>query len=418
MTEIALPLTVLGLTLPWILLAGFLVFGIRHPRPLPTLAKPTTGDAEPPYLRDLPFVRVVIPARNEARSIEGCVRSLTEQRYPHFSIVVVDDGSTDGTGELVRGLDRGGAEELLVLAGKPLPEGWFGKPWACTQGASAPLTSGRTEGLLLFTDADTRHHPDLLLRSVFALREDRAEALSLQGRQELGSFWERLIQPQVFALLGIRYRRLDRPMTQGESASAIANGQYILVDGERYAAIGGHGAVRGEVVEDLRLAQALTRSGGVLTLREATDVFSTRMYQSLGEIIEGWTKNMAVGARQAGGWWGRLAIPGIVSFLLLAWLLPPLALLTALLDLGLGESSDRSVVLGWSSLSTLIGVLLWSRIYPHFEVPPPYALLYPLGAAVVAGIATRSWLRGEGRIEWKGRRYTRGEVLTPPDSGG
>ncbi len=381
---------------PWVLLGAFLLFGIRELRILPPAspgeAPSGSGEGEPP-------VTVVVPARNEARNIERCLTSLTLQDYPDFEVIVVDDGSFDGTGELARGVPRGNAGRLVVIEGAPLPDGWFGKPWACHQGAMA--AGGR---LLLFTDADTHHASPLLRRAVAAMREDGARVLSLMGFQELGGFGERLVQPHLFTLLAMRYRDASRPIGSGESGDAIANGQYILVEREAYEGVGGHEAVKGEVVEDLRLAQVLTGAGHTLTLRNAEEDFSTRMYRSLREVIDGWTKNMAVGALQAGGRWGRWALPGIIAYLVAFWVAPPLLLA---LEVGLrmaGETGSAPLLL-WSSLTVGVSTLIWGAILVRFSVFPGYALLYPLGAGLAAWIALRSRWRGRRRIEWKGRRY-------------
>jgi len=403
--------------LPWVGVGIVLAFSIREPRPLPLLptgSVPASGSA-----RELPPVAIILPARNEAAHIQACLASLADQRYPDFSIIVVDDRSTDGTGALARAVPRGRAGAIEVIDGVPLADGWFGKPWACSQGADA---SGTTP-LLLFTDADTRHDPALLARAVEGLTEDRADALSLLGRQELGSFGERLVQPLVFSLLGLRYRRLDRPIGPENTGDAIANGQYILVRREAYHRVGGHGAVREAVAEDLRLAQLLTGAGYRLTLRRATDALSTRMYTSLAEVVNGWTKNLAVGARQSAGWWGHLALPGILAFLIF-WMVPAavlagagatrafvagsvpgtLSVAAVVAPTGVGPTF-LDALLTWSAIAWGAGVLLWARIYRRFEVPSRYALLHPVAAGIGAFIVMRSWLRGGRRIEWKGRRY-------------
>jgi hypothetical protein len=174
----------------------------------------------------------------------------------------------------------------------------------------------------LFTDADTEHAPDLLGRAVAALAEDRAQGLSLIGRQEMQTFGEKLVQPPIFALIGIRFQRLDRVVEPPRWRDAIANGQYILVTRDRYEALGRHAAVRGEVVEDLRMAQELVRTGGRLTIRGAQAASSTRMYTSLADVVNGWTKNLAIGARQAAGPFAPIAVAGIVTALFVMWILP------------------------------------------------------------------------------------------------
>ena len=140
-------MTPLLLTLPWLGVLAFLLFVTRVPRELP--------DSDARAAADAPFVSVIVPARDEALNIEACVGSLTASTYPAFEVIVVDDGSEDGTGRRARSMSPGNARRLHVIDGEELPPGWLGKPWACRQGAAA--AGGE---LLLFTDADTIHGPE------------------------------------------------------------------------------------------------------------------------------------------------------------------------------------------------------------------------------------------------------------------
>ena len=389
-------LVLLGI-LPWVGLGVLMAFGIREPRPLPPAAEWTGEGIE---------VSIIVPARNERENIARLLHSLVEIRGVGAEVIVVDDRSTDGTGEIARAIaERGGAVPIRVLDGEPLPEGWFGKPWACRQGAA--VAAGR---LLLFTDADTVHHPDLLLRCLAAMEEDGAQLLSLLGKQEMGTVGERLVQPQIFTLIGLRYRGLDRPVEVDRWTDAIANGQFILVHRDAYDAIGGHEVVKGEVVEDLRLAQELVRAGHRMVMRQGEDVFRTRMYQSLGELVNGWTKNVAVGTRQAAPRWGGWAVGGIALFLGVAWLLPAVGVLVGGARVGLGMATLGDPLLSWGAITWTFGLFIWSGAYHRFGVPAAYALLYPAGAAIALFIVVRSGWRGTARIEWKGRRYDEGRA--------
>ena len=189
----ALPLL---LALPWVGVLAFILFVARLPRELPPPGR--SGAAKP-------LVSVIVPARNEAANIETCLRSLAASTYPAFEVIVVDDRSEDGTAQIVRSLGAGNALRLRLVEGAELPAGWLGKPWACRQGAAAA-----EGGLLLFTDADTRHGPDLLARAVAGLHEEEADLMTLVGKQLMESFWERLVQPQIFMLMVFRFPRFER----------------------------------------------------------------------------------------------------------------------------------------------------------------------------------------------------------------
>jgi chlorobactene glucosyltransferase len=377
------------LALPWLLLMLAFLLAVRLPRELPAASTAGTLVPDP-----APLVSIVIPARNEAHNIVRVLRSVTSSTYPRFEVVVVDDESQDGTGTAARALPRGHAERLEVVSGKPLPPGWLGKPWSCAQGAK------RARGaLILFTDADTVHEPDLLLRSVAALEQDSADAITVFGRQIMGSFWERLVMPHIMGMLLARFPLGRSALSPERWRDAIANGQYLLLRRSVYQTLGTHEAVKDEVVEDLRLAQMLVRGGWRLRMRRAEDALGTRMYRSLGELVRGWTKNVALGAQQTFPPWVRpVLMPASFTSLVVFWLFPPAALLSALLGLG------GAGLLVWSSVVAASSALFWSTLSARMGAPRWLGLIYPVGAAVGAWIVLRSWLRGT-RIEWKGREY-------------
>lgn len=372
-----------GLAAGWLVALLALVLHLKLPRPAPRREA-----------QDGPFVSVIVPARNEARNIERCVGSLVQSRWSAFEVIVVDDQSDDGTGEIARALDRGRAQALRVIDGRPVPPGWVGKPWACRQGAEA----ARGEWLL-FADADTWHGPGALGRAAAALEEDGADLLSLQGRQEMGGFWERLVQPHVFFMLMQAWPRLDRPVSGKRWRRAVASGQYMLVRRSAYDALGGHEAVKGAVVEDLRLAQLFARDGRVVSIRALNDELAIRMYRSLGEIVGGWTKNLSIGAIQTfGPVWGRLALAGVLVGYPVLWMLPTLALL------GGAAGYVEGPALGWAAAAFAASAALWAGIARALRCSWSYGLIHALGAAVLWGIVARSVLR-RSRVTWKGRDF-------------
>jgi chlorobactene glucosyltransferase len=377
--------TLFLLTLPWVLVLLYLVLFFRSPGGIPDSSHiPKDG---------LPFVSVIVPARDEEANIERCVRSLCASSYPHFEVLVVDDESRDRTADIVRGLTPGNARRLQLLEGDPPPAGWFGKPWACFQGAKVAQGD-----VLLFTDADTHHDPGLLRQAVGGLMVDEADLYTLIGRQIMASFWERIVQPQFFMLLAARYPRAGEPKEPRQWRHAIANGQYLLFAREAYEASGGHHAVAQEVVEDLRFAQLMVRGGWGMMMRESQGL-QTRMYRSLAGLVEGWSKNVSTAALQTTASWLRPIILPLSFFSgVLLWLFPPVALALTVCSGVFGPW------LLWSCLATGLSIVIWSGVSALMRSNPLVGFLYPLGASIGLYIFVKSWRRGR-RIRWKGRDY-------------
>ncbi|HUQ48820.1 MAG TPA: glycosyltransferase, partial [Gemmatimonadaceae bacterium] len=254
-------------SLPWILSPIVTALRVRNS----TSLNDESADAP----SNPPLVGVVIPARDEARNIERCVRSVLTTTYPNLEVIVVDDHSTDGTGELAHAIAATDAR-VRVIANPDLPDGWFGKQWACQNGAAA----SRGE-IICFADADTAQSSDLITRSVNAIQRRGADLFSIAGRQELGSFWERVIQPMVFSLLLVRYGGTESVTNTRRIHDKIANGQCLFVKRDVYDSLGGHGLVKSHVADDLMMAQRFFARGKKVVLMKGVDQLSTRMYTSL-----------------------------------------------------------------------------------------------------------------------------------------
>ena len=379
----------LALAAPWVILPVVTIVRARHSRSLDEESADAPAGA--------PLVSLVIPARNEGRNIERCVRSALAASYPRLEVIAVDDHSTDDTGAILRRLAAEDAR-LRVVVPRPLPPGWFGKQWACTAGAEA--SSGDIIG---FFDADTVQSPDLIARAVNAMRTRHADLLTVAGTQELGSFWERMIQPQIFAIMLTRYGGTESVNASRRASAKIANGQCIFVRRHAYEDTGGHGAVRDKVAEDLAMAQLYFRAGRRALLVLGMTQLSTRMYTSLHELVAGWGKNIFAGGRDAApfGAVGRLVYPVLLVAPALGGVVPPLLLASALGGV-LGHG-----MLVWSAIVTGANLIWWVIVYVLLGLSPVYALLYPLGSAIMLYIAVRSIARGN-RVRWKDREYIAG----------
>ncbi len=374
-------------SLPWVMPPLVTWFRLRNSRSL-------DGQSDIP-LADPPLVSVIIPARDEAHNIGRCVSSILSATYPNIEVIVVDDSSKDGTADIARTAAKGDPR-VRVITCPPLPEGWFGKQWACAVGAK--IAGG---SVLQFTDADTMHAPDLVTRSMNAMRGVRAQLFSVAGRQEFGGFWEKLIQPQVFTILSMRYGGTESVNQSTSVANKIANGQCIFVTHDSYNAIGGHGSVRTSVAEDLMLAQKFFAARKKVVLMLGVNQLSTRMYASLREIVDGWRKNVFAGGLNTVpfGRLGRTMLPLFLLLPPLMELLPPLALV-----ISVTEHTVGTTLFLWAAISTAVTLLWWLVVYLAMRENPVYALAYPLGALLLLYIFLSAVIRGR-RVSWKGRTY-------------
>lgn len=396
----------IGLALAWCALIVLVVWRFTDTVSLNEYAAAAPADA--------PLVSVIIPARNEAHNIAGCLRSVLASEYPALEVIVVDDHSTDGTGEIARAIaaedvaqrrvpgearaSRQPSARVRVIAAPDLAPGWFGKQWACQAGARIA-----TGSLLCFTDADTAHGPELIPRSINALLTRKSDLFTVAGRQEMLSFWEKVMQPTVFTLLLARYGGLESMSRSTDPLDKIANGQFIIVRREPYERIGGHAAVRGHVAEDLRLAQVFTEQGLASHMVLAREHLSTRMYSSLAEIRRGWGKNLYAGGRDTLplGPITRRLLPFIFPLPALLPLVPTVVLVLALLGvLGTGA-------LWFGAIAGTVNLLFWCGLYAFTGLNPLWGLTHPLASVVFSGICAEAAWKGS-QVEWKGRRYESG----------
>jgi chlorobactene glucosyltransferase len=241
-----------------------------------------------PSSQNLPHVSILIPARNEVDVIGESVAAHLAQEGAHLEVLVLDDRSSDGTGQCA--LQAGvGDERLRVLRGEALPPGWIGKNWACHQ-----LARQAQGEILVFTDADVRWRSGALRALLRLMDAQRAAMLTVWPTQRTYTWSERLVVPlMMFAILGylpeIAVRRL--PLV----AFAAANGQCLAFRREVYERIGGHQRVRAAIVEDVSLARLAKRAGYRLVMALGDRQVETRMYQNWAEVRNGFAKNILAG---------------------------------------------------------------------------------------------------------------------------
>lgn len=317
-----------------------------------------------------PGVRVslLVPARDEEANLRRNLPGLLAQGAAE--VLVLDDGSRDGTAGVARHL---GAR---VLTGKPLPPGWVGKTWACQQ-----LAQAASGDVLIFTDADVTWHPGALGAVLAQLQRSRADLLSVWPRQRNVTPGERLLTPlaelPLIALFPLPLLRLPVP------AASAANGQVMAFRRASYWRFGGHAAVRGEVLEDVRFAQRLRRAGGTLSLALGQECISVRMYRSYPDSVQGFGKNLLA---VHGGNRALLALS--FAFVLASYTVPWLAPVPGARRLRLASVAER-----------LVTNLIAGRRHPADLAE---GLLGPLTPLLMLPVYRRALRR---QVSWKGRQY-------------
>ena len=329
-----------------------------------------------------PEVSVIVPASKEEACLGSCLASLAGQQGVSFEIVVVNDASTDRTAEVARSFSG----VKLIDAG-PLHEGWSGKSNAAYTGAQEAHGEW-----LLFTDADTVHLPGSLARSLEEARRHGAEMLSYSPEQEMHGMVERSVMPVIFAELASEYR--PREVSDPQSPAAAANGQYLLITREAYEAVGGHAAIATCLLEDVELARAVKRSGRKIRFRFGGDAVRTRMYRSITQLVEGWTKNLALLFRTP----ARLAITRLLEFLAIVCGLVLFALVLRLHEV-------RVAVL--AGIAAVLIYLNFLRRILKAHVGAANSALAIFGLPIFSYLLLRSKLYYKWRrsVTWKGRRY-------------
>ena len=331
------------------------------------------------------FVSIVVPARNEARAIERTLRAFLAQDYEHFEVILVDDRSSDGTGDIARAI---GDPRLVVISGEETPPGWLGKPWAMEQGSQAARGD-----LLLFVDADVHYAPATLRAAVAHIeREPSIAMLALLPHFEMHGFWENIAMPALamfaFTLMPAWLSNRTRLVVL-----AVGAGTGNLVRRGAYERSGRHEALKDAVVDDVGLARLLRRNGEITEAVRADELISVRMYHGGGEILRGFTKNaFAVVNRSY-----LLAIPFVL-----------LNSGIGLLPYALAFTGDPFAI-GTVVLISVVRVV----VFAAFRYPLLYAIFgHPLMGAFWLAIFFRSlWKTGIRReLEWRGRTYDASET--------
>ncbi len=347
---------------------------------------------EYPATKNLPRVSILVPARNEADKIEACVKSLLAQNYADFEVIVLDDHSKDETLSILEKLAKQDSR-LRVLTGKPLPGGWLGKHWACHQ-----LARSTTSALVLFTDADTHHEPNMLRDSVSAFLAEDADMLTIFPREETVTWGEKFIIPPIgffiFSFLPLAIVQKTRL-----PALAVAIGQFMMFRRESLEAVGGFESVRANIMDDVSLARQIIRHGYHWRIMDGTHHVTCRMYNGFWDAVDGFTKNIFAYfdyhvLLSAFAW----------SWIWVAYALPPLVVLADAADMPIEFFPYQVAV-----YATGFSLLSWAISFRRFRFPMILVLIYPITLTLFVLIAFRSIVYNlTGQANWKDR------ALAPP----
>ncbi len=347
--------------------------------------------------KDLPFISVIVPARNEEEKIGRCIESLALQSYPNYEVIAVDDRSQDRTGEIIQSY-ASKFPHVKCIRGKEAPPGWIGKCSALVQ-----ATKHAKGHWYLFTDADTCHTVDSLRLSVSYAIKNKAELISFMPVQELGSFWERAVMP---VLLG-SFVCGDPLNTINEHTNerAYAYGQYILVRRDVYEDVGGHASVHDQILDDISLARVTKAKGYHILSADGRLLYKVRMYTDLESLWQGWTKNLYA------------LIECNLLYLLTVIVLVNSAIVGPYISAGIvlskwfvdGQSPELVALTGQLFLQFSLLFIWYKRCLQHYVgVNWIHFFLLPFGSLTMSVLYLHSaFLVHSGhKVSWKGRSYT------------
>lgn len=345
-----------------------------------------------------PSVVAVIPARDEAKTIGTVVKSHLETDYPgSFTLIVVDDQSTDGTREIVAKVAAGANRHVYVVSTKSLPEGWQGKLWAVNVGLRAADKAVPEASHVLLTDADIVHAPGTLKKLVFKALMDRRSLVSVMAHLDSREFWGSLLMPAFIFFFQKLYP--FRSTNDSNSTVAGAAGGCMLVERNALREIGGIEVIRGTLIDDCALAAALKdtkRAKRSIWLGFDKDVVSLRDNRDLEGI---WKMVVRTAFTQLK--FSNLALVGAAIGMFLAYLIAPIAVITA-------PMHQSMAVLTLGLFAWVTAMVAYYPTLDHYQKSPLWMLLLPVSAAFYLAMTVSSAInhwRGRGGA-WKGRTYS------------
>jgi hopene-associated glycosyltransferase HpnB len=350
-----------------------------------------------------PDVVAVVPARNEAEMLPVTLPALLGQEYPGaLTVIVVDDGSSDGTGEVAARIAAGSPRPVRVISGAPPPDGerWAGKVWAMAQGLRA--AGPGPDGYLLFTDADIAWEAHMLRRLVAAAEGDDRDLVSQMALLRTATGWERVVVPAFVYFFAQLYpfRRVNVP----GSRTAAAAGGCMLVRRGALEKAGGLAPIRGALIDDVAMGRMIKRQRGRCWLGVTRQVVSVRPYPRLASLWQMVARSAYIQLR-----YSPVVLAATLAGLLFLYVLPPAGAIAGLAAVLAGGGGAAAFTLGaglagWALMS--LSYLPMLRLYRLSPLRAPgLPLIAVLYAAMTADSARRHYA-GRG-TEWRGRTNLR-----------
>jgi hopene-associated glycosyltransferase HpnB len=342
---------------------------------------------EPDPRRAWPSVTAVIPARDEAKLLSQSLGSLLAQDYPgRFSIVLVDDQSSDGTAAVARSLAAAAKFNVAVVPGQALPFGWTGKVWAMQQGIAYTEAGSDQPDYLLFTDADIAYASDAVRRLVARAKERDLVLTSIMAKLNCESLAERALIPAFVFFFQMLYP--FHWVNRSAASTAAAAGGCMLVDRRALERAGGIVKVRNALIDDCALA-ALLKTQGPLWLGLSNRVWSLRAYPRFGDI-----RSMVARSAYAQLRYSPFLLIATILAMIFAYLAPPFFAVFG------NFPANLLAFAVWALMA-----LAYLPILQFYRISPLWAVALPVIAAAYAAFtldsAYQHW-RGRGGL-WKGR---------------